>query len=147
MEVQIIPAKIEFTLEQLNYALREVYELWNYWEYMLMGDTAKGAKEGKLYGDKIEIGIKKKYLTRDVMSALKTHLQYAVDRGYSEYMKIGEEKIRYSVKQNKADLLGIPVECRVIHRNYQFFKYPDTVVYKYDEFKTPNPLEKYYKAR
>src|SRR3990167_5888998 len=97
MEVQIIPAKIEFTLEQLNYALREVYELWNYWEYMLMGDTAKGAKEGKLYGDKIEI--------------------------------------------------GIPVECRVIHRNYQFFKFPDTVVYNYDEFKTPNPLEKSYRAR
>ena len=112
-----------------------------------MGDTAKGAKEGKLYGDKIEIGIKKKYLTRDVMSALKTHLQYAVDRGYSEYMEIGEDMIRYSVKQNKSDPLGVPVECKVIHRNYQFFKFPDTVVYNYDEFKTPNPLDKYYKAR
>src|SRR3990167_1221899 len=142
-----LTAPSSLTLEQLNVALRAIYDLWEYWPFMLLGDTAKGAREGKLYGDKIEIGIIGKYLTKDVLSALMTHLQYETDRGRCEYFEISDKWIKYTYKPNKSDLVSVPVECKVIHRGYQFFKNPDHVVYNYDEFKLPNPFDKYFKAR
>src|SRR3990167_1725076 len=146
-EALTVPSKSQPTLEQLNAALRAVYDLWEYWPYMLFGDTANGVKEGKLYGDKIELGIQSKYLTKDVLSAIKTHLQYEIDRGRCEYSEVSDKWIKYTWKLNKSDLVSVPIECKVIHRNYQFFKNPDHVVYNYDEFRVPNPFEKYYKAR
>ena len=137
----------ELTLEQLNAAIRAVYDFWEYWPYMLLGDTAKGAQEGRLYGDKIEIGIKKLSLTKDVMSALKTHIEYEMSRGRCDYKEISDDWIKYTWKLNKSDPVSVPVECRIIHRNYQFFKFPDHVVYNYDEFRIPNPINKYLKAR
>ena len=139
--------KPELTLEQLNAAIRAVYDLWEYWPYMLFGDTAKGAKEGKLYGDKIEIGIKKNELVKPVMDGVRTHIEYEMDKGRCDYKEISDDWIKYTWKLNKTDPISVPVECRIIHRNYQFFKFPDHVVYNYDEFRIPNPINKYLKAR
>ena len=61
-----------FSSDQLNAALRAVYDLFEYYPYLLLSDTGKGAIDGKLYGDKITIGIEKRYLTKDVRDAIKT---------------------------------------------------------------------------
>ena len=141
------PSKIEPTLEQLNAAIRAVYDLWEYWPYMLLGDTAKGAKEGKLYMNKIEIGIKKNELVKPVMDGIRTHIEYEIGRGRCDYKEISDDWIKYTWKLNKSDPVAVPVECKIIHYNYQFFKHPDHVVYNYDEFRVPNPFEKYFKTR
>ena len=135
-----VVSTVSFSLDQLNLALREVYDLFEYYPYLLLGDTGKGAIDGRLYGDKITIGIEKRYLTKEVRDAIKTHLEYLVDRKYSDYMEISDDLIKYSYN-------GVPIECKIIHRKYPWFKYPNAIGYNYDDFKVPNPFDKYYKAR
>ena len=137
----------ELTLEQLNAALRANYDLCEYLPYLIMGYTAKGAKEGKLYGNKIEIGIEKNELVKPLLDGVRTHIEVEIDRGRCDYKEISDDWIKYTWKLNKSDPVAVPVECRIIHRNYQFFKFPDHVVYNYDEFRIPNPINKYLKAR
>ncbi len=138
------------TLEQLNAALRSVYDLWDLWgrwPFLLLGDTAKGAKEGKLYAPKIEIGIKKNELVKPVLDGIKVYIENEMDRGRCDYKEITDNWIKYTWKANKSDLVSVPMELKIIHRHYQFFKFPDKIVYNYDEFNIPNPFDKYYKAR
>ena len=148
-ETGMMPVSTAPSKEQLDKAIRAIYDLFEGrpWPYMLLGDTAKGAKEGKLYGDKIEIGILKKHLTPDLFSHIKTHIEYEVDRGRSKYAEINDNLIKYTYKENRHNLVVVPIEFKIIYRNYQFFKHPDHVIYNYDEFSIPNPLEKYLKAR
>ena len=142
--------KPELTLEQLNAALRAIYDLWDLWgrwPFLLLGDTAKGAKEGKLYGNKIEIGIKKNELVKPVLDGIKVYIENEMDRGRCDYKEIDNNCIKFTWKLNKSDPVAVPIELKIIHRHYQFFKFPDTVVYNFDEFRIPNPLSKYLKAR
>ena len=55
-------------------------------------------------------------------------------------MEISNDLIKYTYN-------GVPIECKIIHQRYPWFRYPNAIGYNYDDFKTPNPFDKYYKAR
>lgn len=123
----------------LGVALRRVYDDMEkaIIDGILLGDLVQEIKLRKKDGfdgqyaevDKIEWGIQKRYVTAEVKSLFKVWGYRETENGY-EY-----------------EVQGVPVKLKVIERNYKFFEHPDTVFYGVDEFKIPNPFEKYWKAR
>ena len=135
----------QFSLEELNTALRDIQDLLDRCviQCMPLGDTAKGIREGKLFGDKIQIGIKKRYLTREVRNTIYGFINKAFERGYSKTMLIDLDKDNII----KYDVGGVPIDIKIIERNYSFFKNLEPLVYNYDDFWLPNPLDRYLKAQ
>ena len=79
--------------------------------------------------DHIEWGIPERGLTTEVKSLFNTWGFKPNAKGYE-----------YTFE-------GIPIQIRVIKRRYSFFERPDQRFYKVDDFKIPNPFEKYWRAR
>lgn len=103
---------------------------------ILLGDMVYQIKEWKRDGfseyalvDKVEWGLPKRYLTAEVKSLFETWGYRKVDGGY-EY-----------------EVQGVPVKLKIIERRYKFFENPDQVFYGVDEFRIPNPYQKYLKSR
>lgn len=103
---------------------------------ILLGDVAYQVKMEKRDGfsdtvsvDHLEWGIPKKNLTQEIVSLFKTWGFTPTDTGYE-----------YTIQ-------GVPVKIKVYERNYNFLTNPDLVFYGVDEFKVPNPFEKYWKVR
>ena len=98
---------------------------------MLLGDTARAVVDQvPLYGDHIEVGIERRYISSLVASVFK------------QYM--GAEDPYHSFT---FEIAGVPVKVKVIQRVYGFFKNKSAVNYDYRWFLVPNPFEKYWKAR
>lgn len=98
---------------------------------LLLGDTARAVVDGKpLYGDCLEVGIERRYVTPLVASVFKQFMG-AEDPYHSFTFNIGK----------------VPVKVKVIQRVYGFFKNKSAVNYDYRWFLVPNPFEKYWKAR
>lgn len=100
--------------------------------YVLLGDAVEAiTKRNSLSGvSKIEIGVEEKYPIPEVISSLKTYIgDIRTDYGFG-YM-----------------FDKIPVEIRVIKRKYKFFRNPDTIIYRLQDYKIPNPVDDYLKAR
>lgn len=129
------PSKPKFSLEELNKALLESFDLMQRvlldTTYVIAGDAAKCLKEKRgLDCDGIDCVIEKRHITPFVVSTLKEWVTPDVtDKGF-EY-KVG----------------NVPIRFKFIERKYDFFKYPDTVFYAPEIYKIPNQFEKYYKAR
>jgi len=116
-----------------NEALRWVGDLleWSQIPYFLIGDTLKQVMDGQtLEVEKIEIGVKARNLTQDTKKLLKT---------FAPWVEFGDII--------NLEFEGVPIEIKLIKRNYEFFKNPDIAYYNYDEYKIPNPWERYLKAR
>ncbi len=130
---KVIKPKKEHTTEELEAALYEVERDLDsaVLKVLLLGETLRSIKEdNQIKGDKIELGLEKKRLTKEVRSWLNSF-------GY----KI---KDRLMVKVFK----GVPIEIKIIKRNYSFFKHPDIVFYKaFEVFNIPNPWRNYMKAK
>ena len=111
--------------------------------FMVGGETAKSVSEqepsldgGKLRGRKIEILIRKRYITKEVLSSLKTHPISGNERTFRE------TETGYYIEHE-----GIPIEIRVIKRDYPFFRTPDRSPYLIMDLGIPNPFEGYWKIR
>ena len=132
--------KVEFRTDHLEKALLDVDDLMirsllqNV--YLTLLDTAKAFKDQiGLYGDGIDIGIEKRYLTHEVMSTFKSPIimkhrpSQWTDSGFVYY--VGE----------------VPVRVKFINRNYGFFRNPDVKFYLAEEYQIPNPFDNYWKTR
>lgn len=99
--------------------------------FMLLGDTLTSVREGQVAGDKIEVGVCKRYLNKASMSLL---------RKFAEDLVEEPDKMTFMVGR-------VPVEIKIIKRHYKFFDRPDTVFYKWLSMCIPNPVKGYLKAR
>lgn len=120
--------------DDLNAALQHVQDMLDRITvpYVILGDAVEGiVKRGNLSGvKKIEVGIEQRYLVPEMISSLKTQMgDIKTDYGYG-YM-----------------FDGIPVEIKVIKRKYKFFEHPDTVIFRMQDYRIPNPIDDYLKAR
>ena len=100
--------------------------------FIALGNTAKSIKEMRgLEGDKVELGIEKRFITTEVMSTLKEWVRGGqfVDNGFS-----------YTFE-------GVPVKFKYITRKYHFFKNLDTKFHMPEWYKVANPFENYWKSR
>jgi len=120
----------------INAAIRDIYDIGERIQQfpIMLGEVARQMHDHldhsfDIQTDKIEWMIPERGLTPEVKSLFKTW-------GFKENAK-GYE---YTFE-------GIPVQIRVIKRRYSFFERPDQRFYKVDDFKIPNPFEKYWKAR
>ena len=100
--------------------------------YILLGDIVEGiTQRNSLAGvKKIEVGIEERYLIPEVLSTLKTLAGDIKTKTGFGYM-----------------FDRIPVEIKVIKRRYKFFKNPDIIIYKMQEYRIPNPVNDYLKGR
>lgn len=105
--------------------------------FMLLKETALQCKESQqslepdLELRQIDFGVRAPELTKEVLSVLQT---------YAENYRNDGTDISFTVGR-------VPVVVRIIHRNYGVFKNPDTVFYKIEQFKIPNPFNKYWEMR
>lgn len=100
--------------------------------FLLLGETLRSIREtGQLAGDKIELGIRRRYLT---------HSTKGMFRLLEPQAEIIDGYIRFEHN-------GVPIEIKVITKDYYFFRNPNRVFYGVSDYMTPNPWDKYYKAR
>ena len=122
------------TEDALNQALQHVQDLLDRITvpYILLGDAVEGiVKRNSIVGaKKIEVGIEERYLIPEIISSLKTQM--------------GDIKTAYGYGYL---FDKIPVEIRIIRRRYKFFENPDTIIYKLQDYRIPNPIDDYLKAR
>lgn len=128
--------------DQLHDALRALWDLMEYYTWYPTHETALAIKkqDGSLLKDKITGAIAKRYLTREVVSAIKAQLDYWQDRKISEPYVMNDDYIRWTYN-------GVPVELKILKRRYNFFENPDPVNYNFDNYKLANPFAKYLKAQ
>lgn len=123
----------KLTTEELEAALFEVGEDLDkaVLKVMLLGETLRSIKEdNEIKGSKIELGLKKERMTKEVKGWFK-------EFGY-------DINDKFMTKEFK----GVPIEIKIIKRNYPFFKHPDMVFYKsFEVFDIPNPWRAYMKVR
>ena len=120
--------------ESVNLALQHVQDIMDRIgiPYLLLGDVVDGiTKRNSLSNvEKVEIGIEQRYLIPEVISSLKTLMgDIKTDYGYGYLFD------------------KIPVEIKIIKRRYKFFEHPDTVIYRRQDYRIPNPVDGYLKAR
>ena len=133
----------KFTKDQLDTALRAMWDLLEYCEWTPTHETAKGIKDGELYGDKITGQIHKRFMVdehNEFRSSIKTMLDAWVHSKFIPSYEWTDEKISWVYE-------GVPCELAILQRRYKFFDNLDFAYYNYDDFKMPNPFEKYFKAR
>lgn len=130
--------KTKLTDDQLSEALFKIEDVLGRMlvTFCLLGETARSLRDSPrggegLKGDKIEIGVEKKYLTKE---ALSTFDVYEPDKEKTET----GWKLTYN---------GVPVEIKVITQKYSFFKHPDFRFYRAGEYLLPNPFKEYWKIR
>ena len=125
----------EFSVDELNKALFDFEDLMErcLTPFYVMGDSGMGIKEGFLLrGDKVEVGVKASELTDMVLSTIETYKVVKLDKE--------QKKWTYYVDE-------VPVEVTIIHRDYNFFKHPESKFYWGGNYLLPNPYDKYYKSR
>lgn len=113
-------------------ALRWIGDIldWSQIPFMVLGDLVpQMISQNPVSVDKIVIGIRKNAWNKTTQSLFKTFLPSV------------------NVDELSLDFNSVPIELKIITRDYEFFKNPDNVFYWTDEYKIPNPWDKYYKAR
>ena len=99
-------------------------------KYVLLGETAKAIREDKDLPDVLEAGLDQRYLTKEVMSTLKTY----VPGDFTEAGFVTESE-------------GVPVHFKFIKRKFAFLQNPDIRFYGPEEYQIPNPFDGYWKSR
>lgn len=130
---------ILFKLEDMEKALIEVDELMHRLvlqnQYLLLGDTAKAAVDnGFLPTDSLETGLEERYFTKEVVSSIETFFA-------KQGVKVTDSGFSFISEQ------GVPVKVKKIHNRYQFFKYPSTVIYLWEDYQVANPWQSYWEAK
>lgn len=134
---QSMPSKSGRSPEELDQALAIAEDLLFRAQipFIVLGETLLGVLEEKLTGDKIELGIHKRYLTGSTKSMLEI-----ITKMFDHEFKMDEDKI--TLKYNE-----IPIEIKIINRKYDCLENPDTRFYKVTEYLIPNPISDYIKIR
>lgn len=79
-----------------------------------------------------------------------------IDAGIDEQLvqESGKAMLRLALPSIEIDQNTISFECDsvpvviwIIHKNWKFFKNPDTVFYSTCNFQIPNPFDRYWKSR
>lgn len=131
----LVVTKKLFEQEQLNKALFYVEDLLQrcVCPFMLLDDIAKAVFENQV-GFKlaeISLGIRKRYITRDVKSMMLS-LHPDIDiQTHTIYIKHED----------------VPIVIWIIHNDLDVFKYPDFRFYSVTEFNLPNPFYEYWNKR
>lgn len=124
-----------FSDEQLRESLRDVEDIFDraVAPMILLKETARSLKEtGELSGDKITVGITISQLTPEVRS---TFVMYKPD------IVETDKEFTYTSPQ------GMPIVITKIKQKYGFFAQPDITYYWGEDYKIPNPFDRYWKAR
>lgn len=118
------------TKTELDKALRETHDLFVdrclLLNFLVLGDTAEGIRQGELYGDKIEVGVEKRYFTEELLRSLELNGIEKTEKGNYKFT-VGE----------------VPIFIKLIKKKYKFFENPDFAFYMGDTFYFGNPYEKY----
>ena len=133
----------KFTKDQLDTALRAMWDLLEYCEWTPTLDTAKGIREDNLFGEKITGQIHERFLVdghSEFRSSIKTMLDAWVHSKYIPSYEWTDNMISWVYE-------GVPCELKILHNKYKFFKNLDAAYYNYDDFKMPNPWDGYWKSR
>ena len=102
--------------------------------YFLHEMTAWHVKHNELLsGDGIDVLIRDTACTQYVYDIL------------ADRLKLTPEQVKNGFEYNAVN--GVPIRIKVYKRNYQFFKYPDHVVYNFGTYQIANPFELYWKSR
>ena len=137
---------VPFDPDDLNAALRDLFDLFQKLsgtKCLLLGETAASVKLGFLNVPKIQAGIRELDLTRERKGTIYSHLADYLRRGTSKTM-VFEPELEHLISY---DFKGIPIEIKIIERNYSFFKNLDPIMYNFDYYSLPNPLPSYLKAQ
>ena len=128
-----LPSK--FTHEQLEKALFEVEDLMDrcVMDFIVIGELGRQIVNNapSLDVDKVIICVLKKDFTEYAHSTIKSFRPDAV------------------IKKRKVSLMmgDVPVDIKIVHNDYQFFEYPDSVFYSVTQFLIPNPFSAYWEER
>ncbi len=132
--------KYTFKPAQLDRALFRAEDTMNrlLCPYFLLGKCAYDIKHstpnvdgGQIKAQKIEIGVRKADVTKEVKSMLATL----------------EPTILKTKNGFEFDYEGVPIVIKIIEKDYKFFKYLDTKFYMASEYLLPNPFAEYWKVR
>ena len=124
--------KKNFSLEDLDTALAmaEDYMERAMLPFVLLGDTLKSIKDkDQVDGNKIELGVEIRYITKEVRSLFKTW-----------EFNVSDNMVKFMVGT-------VPVEILIIKKHWTFLEHLDVMFYKITQFKIPNPWKSYMKAR
>ncbi len=129
-------------LEQLDLALRDIEDLLQraLCPFILLGQTAKDIVDGTgLTGKRIDIGVERKHMTKQVRGTLEFYLKDKVkDVGKSfDYEPSGVPKYKTMPR----------IYVKVIERKWKFLKNKDFKFYMNSEYQIPNPFKNYWKAK
>ena len=109
--------------------------------FVLFGETARSIKQDeKLQGDGIYAGVRILDFTQSTSSMLTT-MASNVD------IHLGIENFKKTEKVFNWEFKGIPIRIKLVHRRYKFIDNPDFVWYYAENYKIPNPFNKYWKMR
>ena len=123
-----------FNHEELYKALLNVEDLMDslLTPWFLHNKTAEDVKNNKLLeGNGIDVMIRDKSITQYVRDILK---------GYSFDPATLKNGFEYKVG-------NVPVRIKIYTKDYEFFKYPDHVVYQFGTYQLANPFDIYWKSR
>jgi hypothetical protein len=131
----------KFSSDQLQAALVEVWDLFDraMCPFMAFREIARQMSQRQIPHDLsvLEFGVKSEHITPEVASVFKT---FAKDVA----VRLGKDGQPIAIRffANK-----VPVVITVVKRNYPVLDHPDTVTHLIEDFKIPNPFDKYWKMR
>ena len=133
-------SKNGYKSEELEKALFKVEDLFDRLQvpmFLLMQtawDIHKGEKLNE--SDRVYVGIKKNNLTPFVLSTLKSLEQDGITP------KLQQVNGGYHLQEN-----GVPIDIKIVQRNYKFLDNLQFKWYKATEYWLPNPFSVYWKVR
>lgn len=125
--------KTEINVPLLDKALDYVYDILDRSsiEYMLFGDTAYSIiNNTPPKFQKINLGVKHYDLTDFAKRIFSLTVPDAINDGH---------KIKFKSPE------GVPIEIRIITKDYPFFNNPDTILFRQDAYHVPNPFQDYWR--
>ena len=135
--------RIEFTKLELDAALYHLTDIMDrcICYFSLVGETLRSIKDdNQLKGTVIYVAIRRLDFSESAQSMLAT-LSRGVDLrlGIDDYQKDGDY-ISWKFK-------GVPISIKIVHRKYEFFNNPSFMFYMGEDYRIPNPFNKYWKIR
>lgn len=129
------PIGVEIPQDQLKQALLELDDLMHRTtmqeQYILLGETARALVEQLFLPQVLEAGLERRYLTKEVLT---TFDQYCPEK------KVTAKGIEFVLN-------GVLIKFQFIEKKYEFFKYPQRIIYGPEDYQVPNQWDKYWKAR
>jgi len=141
--------KAQFSQEDLHVALRDLFDLFEKLsgtKCLLLGETARTVKAGRLDVDRLQAGIRQLDLTPERKGTIYSHLADYLRRGYTKTMVFEPDSPPAGELLISYDFMGIPIDITVINTPNPYIDNPDPITYNFDYFVIPNPLEEYLRG-